>query len=132
MKLYEKDNQFLTRDTNKPKTWLFRVQYNVFKYTARFFWVLLILSFIGITFLPKPWVDRVHHWVILYVSIYLIVRFNPFVTFEYNKLDQKVAYTSGLFLFMTTIYIQYFGFLQPYIDEFSGTLKKVLSNWKLQ
>ena len=53
----------------------------------------------------------------IYVSLFLIIRFNPYVTNRFTEFDRKIAYTSGIFLILTTTltdivmkYIQSFKF----------------------
>jgi len=38
----------------------------------------------------------------IYVSLFLILRFNPYVTNTFTDFDRKIAYTSGIFLLLTT------------------------------
>lgn len=48
----------------------------------------------------------------IYVSLFLIYRFNPFRQTKFNDFDSKIAFNAGIFLFTTTtineILIQYF------------------------
>jgi hypothetical protein len=41
-----------------------------------------------------------------YVSIFLIIRFNPFTKNEFNDLDRRFAFTSGMFIFTTSAIAQ--------------------------
>ena len=38
-----------------------------------------------------------------YVSLFLLIRFNPFSNFKFTELDKKIAFTGGLFIISTTI-----------------------------
>jgi hypothetical protein len=38
----------------------------------------------------------------IYVSLFLIIRFNPYVKTTFTEFDRKIAYTSGIFLILTT------------------------------
>jgi hypothetical protein len=59
----------------------------------------------------NAYIDTIHYYLNIYVSIYLIFRFNPFTKIEFTRLDKKVCFTSGLIVFTTTqiskILIQY-------------------------
>lgn len=41
----------------------------------------------------------------IYVSLFLIIRFNPYVKNTFTNFDRKIAYTSGIFLLLTTTLI---------------------------
>ena len=38
----------------------------------------------------------------LYISLFLILRFNPLVKEKYTKFDKNIVFSAGLFLFITT------------------------------
>jgi|UniRef100_A0A6C0JEF6 hypothetical protein len=38
----------------------------------------------------------------LYISLFLIIRFNPLVKEKYTKFDKNIVFSAGLFLFITT------------------------------
>jgi hypothetical protein len=42
----------------------------------------------------------------IYVSIFLIIRFNPFTKNEFNDLDRKFAFTSGMLILSTSAIAQ--------------------------
>jgi hypothetical protein len=42
----------------------------------------------------------------IYVSIFLIIRFNPFTQYEFNDLDRRFAFTSGMLILSTSAIAQ--------------------------
>jgi len=43
------------------------------------------------------------YYVKIYICLYLIIKFNPFVKTEFTNHDRRVAFSSGLFLLSTTV-----------------------------
>ena len=41
-------------------------------------------------------------YVQIYISLFLLYRFNPFRKIQFNELDRKVAFSAGLFMVTTT------------------------------
>jgi hypothetical protein len=56
----------------------------------------------------------------MYVSLFLIVRFNPFTRVSFNELDAKIAFSAGVFLITTTAIN---GLLEMYLDKLKGLLR---------
>ena len=42
-----------------------------------------------------------------YVTIFLLIRFNPFVKIQFTEFDRKVVFSSAILLLTTTILTQY-------------------------
>jgi len=67
---------------------------------------LYIVAFIGLSFSSPKYLLLLHEIMKIYISIILILRFNPFYKIEFNKnnyeFDRKLAFSSGLFLLLTT------------------------------
>ena len=43
----------------------------------------------------------------LYVIMFLIIRFNPFVDTKFTKFDKKIVFSSAIFLLLTTSFTTY-------------------------
>jgi hypothetical protein len=60
----------------------------------------------------------------VYISLFLIIRFNPLRKIVFTDLDRKICYSAGLFLFTTTtinhILINYFDNISNYIKNLFG------------
>jgi len=63
---------------------------------------LYILFAIGIIKNAPEYLDSLDYYVKIYVSLFLLWRFNPLRKIIFTDLDRKVAFSAGLFLFSTT------------------------------
>ena len=67
---------------------------------------LYILAFIGLSFNAPKYLLLLQEIMKIYISIILILRFNPYYKIEFNKnnyeFDRKLAFSSGVFLLLTT------------------------------
>lgn len=65
----------------------------------------------------------------IYVSLFLIIRFNPFVKTLFTEFDRKIAFSAGIFLALTTALTQY---LQMFVTKVNHvivpTITKNVSN----
>jgi len=65
-------------------------------------YLVYILSAIGITKTAPTYLDDFDYYVKIYISLFLLWRFNMFRKIEFNELDRKIAFSAGLFLFTST------------------------------
>jgi hypothetical protein len=86
--LFNKDLHFL-----QEKIFIFII------YTT---WLLYILIALGISANAPQYLDDLQYYVKIYVSLFLIVRFNPFRRVRFTHLDARIAFSAGLFLLATT------------------------------
>lgn len=67
---------------------------------------LYIVTFIGLSFNAPKYLLLLQEIMKIYISIILIIRFNPYYKIEFNKnnyeFDRKIAFTSSIFLLLTT------------------------------
>jgi len=67
---------------------------------------LYIVAFIGLSFNAPKYLLLLQEIMKIYISIILILRFNPYYKIEFNKnnyeFDRKIAFASGVFLLLTT------------------------------
>jgi hypothetical protein len=69
-------------------------------YLSYFFYFLF---FIGFANNAPEYLVPLNYYVQIYVSLFLIIRFNPFSKVKFTELDKKIAFTAGLFMVSTTI-----------------------------
>lgn len=70
-------------------------------------YVLYIIAYLQIgTYNPK-YLDTLQDFMKYYVTLFLLVRFNPLVKSQFNEFDRKVVFSSAIFLLTTTIFNQY-------------------------
>ena len=64
---------------------------------------LFIIYAVGFSKDAKSYLETINSVVKLYISFFLIWRFNPFRNVVVSKLDKKITFAGGMFLFSTTI-----------------------------
>ena len=91
---------------------LYDIQNNIFN-------IIILVSYVSYAFIalgmfstsPK-YLETLDYYVKIYISLFLLWRFNPFTKIKFTDLDRKIAFSAGLFIFTTTavnkILISYF------------------------
>ena len=86
----------------------YETQDYVFDIVNKVMFTLLIISYIGVSSLAPDYLEMLRMIVQIYISFFLILRFNPYVKrAKFSELDRKVAYSAGIFMFMSTIIAKY-------------------------
>jgi hypothetical protein len=91
-------------------------QLNIFNFIVIITWILYIFIALGLSVQAPEYLDTLQYYVKIYVSLFLMYRFNPFRHVKFTNLDGKIAFTAGALLFTTT-YIN--AIIQRYIKEIS-------------
>ena len=65
-------------------------------------WILYFIALFGITNFNPRYLDTLNLIIKVYVSLFLIVRFNPFTKLKINNFDRNIIFSSGIFLLSTT------------------------------
>jgi cytochrome c biogenesis protein CcdA len=84
------------------------------------FTIFIILSYVlyglfavGLSQNAPKYLDTLDYYVKIYISLFLLWRFNMFRKVEFTELDRKIAFSAGLFVFTTTALngalVSYFG-----------------------
>jgi hypothetical protein len=81
---------------------LTRYQNNAFSIFIILTYIIYIASAIGISKTAPVYLDDFDYYVKIYISLFLLWRFNMFRKIEFNELDRKIAFSAGLFLFTST------------------------------
>ena len=58
---------------------------------------------LGMTIISGEWFYRLDYFVKLYVGLFLIIRYNPFVKTKFTTLDRKLSFHAGVFITMTLL-----------------------------
>jgi hypothetical protein len=99
----------------------------VFTYTV----LLLNIGYVGVALgllSKKPEIlDKIDYVVKVFISVFLVWRFNPLFPAKFTEFDRKVVFSAGTFLFTVTIVDI---FLKTYVDEAKEYAKKGVSNLK--
>jgi len=77
-------------------------QYKVFTIIIYLTWALYISIALGLSAKAPQYLTDLQYYVKIYVSLFLILRFNPFRRVKFTSLDAKIAFSAGLFLLATT------------------------------
>ena len=83
--------------------YLHRLQSNAFDIIVYLTWFLYLLIFLGLSANAPQYLDMLQLFVKLYVSLFLIYRFNPLRHVKFTSLDAKITFSAGLFLLGTTL-----------------------------
>lgn len=80
-----------------------KFQMNAFIVITVITYILYIVSLLGLSKTnTAPYVTVIHSYIQIYVSLFLMYRFNPFRNKkEFSELDKKIAFTAGTFLLMS-------------------------------
>jgi hypothetical protein len=71
-------------------------------------YILLILSFLGLSDSAPKYLNTLDYYIRIYICLFLIWRFNPLRSnYEFTDLDRKIAFSAGAFILTTTALNQY-------------------------
>tara|TARA_A200000113_G_scaffold219958_1_gene229374 strand:- start:6454 stop:6777 length:324 start_codon:yes stop_codon:yes gene_type:complete len=66
-------------------------------------YILYAIAFTGILSIDPRYLSTLQMITQIYISLFLIIRFNPFVNKSaMTKLDRRIAYSAGVFLFLSS------------------------------
>ena len=73
--------------------------YDIVMYVTYFLYAVVAL---GLSAKAPQYLDDLVYFTKVYVSLFLIYRFNPFRRVKFTGLDAKIAFSAGTFLLATT------------------------------
>lgn len=79
-----------------------KFQETTFQYVYYITYILYFIIAFGLSTKAPEYLSTLDYFLKLYVSIFLIYRFNPFRKIKFTELDRKVAFSAGFFVFATT------------------------------
>lgn len=81
--------------------------HKLFNYMLYVSYVLFIVAFTGIYSVDSTYLNTLNMLIKIYVSLFLIIRFNPYVDVKSDgDFDRRVAFSAGIFLLLTTSIIE--------------------------
>ena len=82
----------------------------LFIYALYVSYIMIFISLTGAVSWAPEYLSIIQKYIIYYISILLIGRFNPFMnkTIVYDEYDRKIVYSAGIALLMTTSVIHVF------------------------
>jgi len=93
----------------------------VFDLSLYLSYILYVFAYFQIGFNNPKYLDMLQNLMKYYVTIFLLIRFNPFVKSQFTEFDRKVVFSSAIFLLATTAFNQYARNLD--LTELSKVLK---------
>lgn len=99
---------------------LYLIQKHGFSIIIYLTWFLYFAILLGLSANAPQYLDDLQYYVKMYVSLFLIVRFNPFTRARFNELDAQIAFSAGVFLITTTAIN---GLIQMYLEKLKGVLQ---------
>ena len=93
-------------------------QHRAFNFVVYISYFLYFLIVFGLMANAPEYLEQLQSYIKLYVSLFLIIRFNPLRKLEFSELDKEISFSAGVFLFTTTtiteIIIIYFTEIKNY------------------
>ena len=81
---------------------LLAFQLRIFTLIIYVTWLLYIVIALNLSVSAPEYLNYLQSLMKIYISLFLIYRFNPFRSVNFTTLDSKIAFSSGLFLLGTT------------------------------
>ena len=75
---------------------------NAYNFLIYFTYFLYFAIALGISATAPKYLGLVNYYTKIYVSIFLILRFNPFTKIKFTRLDKKIVFTAGIFVLFST------------------------------
>lgn len=79
-----------------------KIQHFVFHIVHGLIWFLYIVVAFGVSVGAPEYLHVLESYMKIYVSLFLIYRFNPFRRVTFTSLDTEIAFSAGVFLLATT------------------------------
>lgn len=103
----------------------YEFQFNLFTVITIITYILYILIALGISASAPKYLDDLVYYTKIYVSLFLIIRFNPLRSVVFTPLDAKIAFNAGMFLLFATVVN---GIISNYIVIFKNDVKQFAKN----
>lgn len=104
---------------------LHRFQNKAYDIVTYVTWLLYIAIALGLSAKAPQYLDDLHSFIKIYISLFLIYRFNPFRRVKFTGLDARIAFSAGLFLLGTTAID---GILKTYLSSIKEYVSKINFN----
>ena len=88
-------------------------------------YILYFLVFFGLFSWAPTYLNALHFFSQLAISLFLLYRFNPYHKVKFNELDQKIVFSAGFFI-LTTVALNKIA--DTYLTYIKNALKKRVSH----
>ena len=112
-------------------TTLYEFQNSVFDYVTIFTYILYIIIALGLSATAPAYLDDLLFYTKMYVSLFLIYRFNPLRFIKFTPLDAKIGFNAGIFLLFTTainsVLSTYIIYFKDHVISYINNIKQLIS-----
>ena len=95
-------------------------QHRAFNFVVYVSYFLYFLIAFGLMAKAPEYLAQLHSYVKIYISLFLIIRFNPLRKLEFSQLDKEISFSAGVFLLTTTAITE---ILITYLDKTKNYIK---------
>ena len=106
--------------------------FNFSKYHETFFnivivfnYVVYIVTFLGLYNFSPKFLEDFHFYFQLYICLFLIVHFFPFRKVRFEKVDQRIAFSSGVII-LSTVILNQLPIAQNVVQKIKNVKDKVM------
>ena len=99
----------------------------VFTYTVLLLNIAYVALALGVLSKKPEVLDKIDYAVNVFISVFLVWRFNPLFPAKFTEFDRKVVFSAGTLLFTITIVDI---FLKTYVDEAKKYANKTVAHLK--
>ena len=93
----------------------YTLQHNIYDIVVYITWILYFVIMLGLSVNAPEYLNTIQSFMRVYISLFLIYRFNSFRTVKFTDFDAKISFSAGLFLLGTTAID---GLIKNYISFF--------------
>ena len=86
---------------------IYYIQDHAFNIFLILSWISVITLSLGFTIITPEYISTMNYYIKIYVSLYLMYRFNMFRKIEFTDLDRKIVFSAAVFIFTTTALDKY-------------------------
>lgn len=86
---------------------LYYIQDHAFNIFLVLSWISVITLSLGFTIINPEYISTMNYYIKIYVSLYLMYRFNMFRKIQFTELDRKIVFSALVFIFTTTALDKY-------------------------
>lgn len=98
---------------------LHNAQLIVFDYIIFASYTLYLVAYFGLSVTAPQYLAKLDYFLKLYVSVFLVVRFNPFRdNVPFTRLDKKIVFSAAMLLLTSTFLGTFWGKLGEFLGHF--------------
>jgi len=76
---------------------------NLYNYATYLSYILLFVTMTGLIYINPNYLNTLNLLIKVFISLFLIVKFNPFTKQEtINKFDKEIAFSAGVYVLLST------------------------------